>query len=111
MRSPSRRRPRRGARLSETAQVDLAALARRVSYVISTEHKDYKTSAGPGRLRSDATPCPRELDLGDVLRWLRESVCARNVSADFDGDFPRYVWATSPGMSGRVSSVGSTRRA
>lgn len=42
---------------------ELTAMAAKVSYVISPEHKDYVTAAGVGRLRSDATPCPRGLNL------------------------------------------------
>jgi hypothetical protein len=61
--------------------------------VISPEHKDYLTSAGPGKLRSDASACPRGLDFDEVLDWLRSAVRAGDVSAAFDGNFPRYVWA------------------
>jgi hypothetical protein len=63
-----------------------------VSYIISTEHKDYLTSAGPRNLRSDASACPRGLDFAKVEEWLREAVRDGTVSAAFDGDFPRYAW-------------------
>lgn len=46
MRAPKRRRPRNGARLVPGAQTDLVEMSQEVSYVISTEHKDYMTSAG-----------------------------------------------------------------
>jgi len=59
MRAPKRRRPRNGARLVPGVQTDLVKMSQTVSYVISTEHKDYMTSAGPGNLRSDASACPR----------------------------------------------------
>jgi hypothetical protein len=72
--------------------MDLAKIATEVSYIISTEHKDYLTSAGPGNLRSDATACPRGLDFTQVEDWLKQAVGAGNVSAVLDGDFPRYVW-------------------
>jgi hypothetical protein len=59
MRAPRRRRPRKDQRLVPTADTDLDALAIRATYVISAEHKDYLTPAGPGKLRSDASACPR----------------------------------------------------
>jgi hypothetical protein len=58
MRAPKRRRPRNGARLVPGVQTDLAEMSQTVSYVISAEHKDYMTSAGPGNLRSDASAWP-----------------------------------------------------
>jgi hypothetical protein len=88
--------------------VDLAAMAEKVTYVISTEHKDYLTSAGPGRLRSDASACPRGLDFDDVLKWLREAVRECNLTADMDGDFPRYAWRRIDGQvyEARLSNAG-----
>lgn len=68
-------------------------MAEKVTYVISPEHKDYLTTAGPGKLRSDASACPRGLDFDDVEDWLRSAIRAGDVSASFDGDFPRYAWA------------------
>jgi hypothetical protein len=70
-------------------EIDLAALAGKVTYVISAEHKDYLTSAGPGNLRSDASACPRGLDFDDVTEWLRKAVSEGNVSAALEGEFPR----------------------
>jgi hypothetical protein len=72
--------------------MDLAKMAGEVSYIISTEHKDYLTSAGPGNLRSDATACPRGLDFAQVGTWLKEAVQEGHVSAVLDGEFPRYAW-------------------
>jgi hypothetical protein len=93
MRAPRRRRPRRDDQLPQSSTVDLDSMAEKVDYIISAEHKDYLTSAGPGRLRSDASACPRGLSFDEVTRWLQEAVRAGQVSADFDGDFPRYAWA------------------
>ncbi|WP_144120903.1 hypothetical protein [Catellatospora sichuanensis] len=73
--------------------VDLEAMAEKVTYIISPEHKDYITSAGPGKLRSDASACPRGLDFEVVASWLREAFRLGNVSASFDLEFPRYAWA------------------
>lgn len=79
-----------------------------VSYVISTEHKDYLTSAGPGNLRSDASACPRGLDFSEVEEWLREAVHSGTVSAVLDGDYPRYVWKRVGGQvyEARLSNAG-----
>ncbi|WP_285690726.1 hypothetical protein [Actinoplanes sp. NBRC 103695] len=108
MRSPGRRRPRKGDQLPADSDLDLDAMAEKVTYVISPEHKDYLTSAGPGKLRSDASACPRHLDFDDVLNWLKAAIRNRSVSADFDGDFPRYVWVRVEGsvFEGRLSNSG-----
>ena len=108
MRTPSRRRPRKDDRLPEGSDVDLKAMAEKVTYVISPEHKDYLTSAGPGKLRSDASACPRGLDFNDVLGWLKEAISQRDVSAEFDGDFPRYVWSRVGARvyEGRLTNAG-----
>lgn len=79
-----------------------------MTYVISTEHKDYLTSAGPGRLRSDASACPRGLDLDDVVRWLADAMRDGDVSAQLEGDFPRYAWKRVEGQvyEARLSNSG-----
>jgi hypothetical protein len=92
MRAPRRKRPRKDDQLVPGPETDLARMSEEVSYIISTEHKDYLTSAGPGSLRSDATACPRGLDFGEVEEWLREAVRNGTVSAVLDGDYPRYAW-------------------
>jgi hypothetical protein len=99
MRTTKRRRPLKRNRLDPGTQLDLDGMAEKVSYVLTPEHKDYLTAAGPGKLRSDASACPRGLDFDMVLDWLRNAVRARHVSADFDGEFPRYVWTR---VEGRV---------
>jgi len=108
MRTTKRHRPLKRDRLGVGTQVDLDAMAEKVSYVLTPEHKDYLTTAGPGRLRSDASACPRDLDFEQVLDWLREAVRARQISADFEGDFPRYVWARVEGRvyEARLSNSG-----
>lgn len=90
------------------SEIDLQAMAERVTYVISPEHKDYLTSAGPGKLRSDASVCPRGLDFGEVEQWLRSAVRDCRVSAAFEGDFPRYAWARVEGhvYEARLSNSG-----
>lgn len=48
--------------------------------------------------RSDATKCPTHLKDPDVVTaWLADAIRRGNVSAAFDGDFPRYVWAHPEG--------------
>jgi hypothetical protein len=108
MRTAKRRRPLKRDRLGAGAQVDLDAMANQVSYVQTPEHKDYLTTAGPGKLRSDASACPRGLDFDKVLAWLRRAIRARHISADFDGDFPRYVWTRIEGRvyEARLSNSG-----
>lgn len=98
MRTPHRRRPRKLDRLAPGPEFDLADLAEKVTYVVSPEHKDYLTSAGPGRLRSDASACPRGLDFDDVLQWLRDAVREGQLSAQVEGDFPRYAWRRVEGQ-------------
>ena len=108
MRAPRRRRPRDDVRLPPTTDADLETLAGKVSYTISPEHKDYLTSAGPGRLRSDASACPRGLDFEEVEGWLRGAIRKGDVSAAFDGEFPRYAWARVGGhvYEARLSNSG-----
>jgi len=51
--------------------------------------------------RSDATKCPAHIvDREAVTVWLADAIRSGNVSAAFDGDFPRYVWARPPGEDG-----------
>jgi hypothetical protein len=108
MRSPHRYRPRKLDRLVPGADIDLAAIAETVTYVISPEHKDYLTSAGPGQLRSDASACPRGLDFDNVLEWLRDAVRECCLSATMEGDYPRYAWKRVEGQvyEARLSNSG-----
>jgi hypothetical protein len=108
MRTTKRRRPLKRDRLGASTQVDLDRLADKASYVLTPEHKDYLTTAGPGKLRSDASACPRDLDFEKVAEWLKTAIRARQVSADFDGDFPRYVWTRAEGRiyEARLSNSG-----
>ena len=109
MRAPKRRRPRKGQRLVPAADTDLGALSDRVTYIVSPEHKDYLTAPGrPGRLRSDASACPRGLDFDEVETWLKKAVARGDVSADVIGDFPRYAWTRVEGRcyEARLSNSG-----
>lgn len=94
MRTPRRRRPRVRKLVGSPDGVDLGAVARQAVYVGSSEHKDLPSFAGPPRLRSDASCCPRNLatkqDL--VTEWLKEAIRRGAVGGVWEGDFPRYVW-------------------
>ncbi len=95
MRSRFSRNKRRkiGAWPSDTDSPEETAA--RVSYVGSPEHKDHPSPAGPGRLRSDATPCEVRLtqDVDRCTQALREGIRRQCVSGVFEGGFPKYVWA------------------
>lgn len=108
MRAPKRRRPRATRQLEASRPGQLHELAEQASYILTPEHKDYLTAAGPGKLRSDATACPRGLDFAEVESWLKETIEAGNVSADTENDFPRYAWARIRGRvyEARLSNSG-----
>lgn len=97
MRSPGRKRPRRSDRLVPTPEHDLEKMAQEASYIVSTEHKTHLTGAGPGRLRSDASKCPKELGLEQVTDWLKVAIRKGDVSAATDL-FPEYVWIRIEGQ-------------
>lgn len=93
MRAPKRKRPMRRVRVEPPEGIDWVDIASRVSYQGSAEHKDYLSAAGPAKLRTDASACPRDLKDEDLLtEWLREAVLARHVGPPWEGDFPRYAW-------------------
>ena len=99
MRAHRRRREQIRCFMVPTPPQDrLNAVAERAFYLGSQEHKNHPSFAGaPGlRLRpeADATPCdPCFADQQEMLTsWLREAIRAGQVSALWEGDFPRYVW-------------------
>lgn len=103
-----RRRPLNRARVAPPPGVDLTQLARRASYVISREHKDYLTEQGPGALRSDASPCPRDISRDQAEQWLREAIAAGNIGAPWsDQPFPQCAWYRREGVvfEARVTNV------
>lgn len=92
MRAPRRRRPRKRT-ICVPQDIDLQALAARVTYVGSAEHKDSHSFAGPPRPRGDASLCPRDIeDISIPTEWLRSAVRRGSVGAPWEGDFPRYAW-------------------
>lgn len=94
MRAPRRKRPLRRRVTPPDPQVDMAAIAERVSYVGSAEHKDAPSFAGRQSPRKDASICDRELsqDIELVTNWLRTAIRRGVIGGMFEGDFPRYVW-------------------
>lgn len=109
VRHPRRRRPRSSTQLTSASQEQLNDLAGRVAYIPSPEHKNYLTTAGPGRLRSDASPCPRDLALDDVEKWLKAALRASHVCEYVEGGFPRYAWVRAGDQvcEARLSNSGS----
>lgn len=75
-------------------------LATRVHYQGSSEHKarpiDASYSIEPC-LRSDASRCPPTLTREAAEAALQRAVRLRNVSAQFEGGYPRYAWARIEG--------------
>lgn len=95
MKTPARKRPRPQALSAGTDPRELEEWASTVRYIGSAEHKTYPSFAGSPKLRSDATPCPRELnDAKEIESWLRQAISLGQVSAYRDQDtYPRYVWS------------------
>lgn len=95
MRTPSRRL--RPMMVHVPKDVDLGAVAERVSYEGSAEHKTFPSSSG--RPRADATKCDPDLhgDFETLTGWLRRAVARGRVGAPWEGGFPRYVWVLEGG--------------
>ena len=68
------------------------AIANRVSYCGSAEHKTYPSPAEPPALRPDATPCDPDTDCDDMHASLAEGVRRGCVSQRTERGFPRHVW-------------------
>ena len=112
MRTPRQRRPRKRVTVVPVG-VDLEALASRVRYAGSPEHKDSPSFAGSPRPRPDASLCPRELatEQQQVTKWLRTAIRSGWTGAPWEGrspSFPRYVWYRHGGtvFEGRLVNRG-----
>ena len=93
MRAPKRKRPRHRTMGLPPDGVELAEVASRADYVGSAEHKSYPSFAGSPALRSDASRCdPALADRDELTEWLRSSIRSGNVSEQWEGEWPRYVW-------------------
>jgi len=71
---------------------ELCDIASKAKYVGSPEHKSYRSSAGEPRLRSDATPCDKEIKFSDIAALLSDSIRKGRISIAIEHGFPRYVW-------------------
>ena len=98
MRRPSHHRPKPRKVLSplEIQQLgfDLEALASRVGYVGSVEHKDHPSFAGHPAPRADATKCDPDFagKQDQINEWLQEAIRQGNIGAPVYNGFPQYVW-------------------
>jgi len=93
MRATKRKRPPRRAVGQAPEGVDVAAVAAQVRYVGSAEHKSYPSSAGPPKLRADASKCdPMLADFTTLTDWLRDALRRSQFGTLWEGGFPRYAW-------------------
>lgn len=110
MRASKHSRSMRRSRLPAGTFGDLGALASRVSYVGSAEHKTVTSFAGPPRPRSDATKCdPKLQDRDQITGWLRAAVMRGRLGGPIEGDFPRYVWDRVEGVPYEARLVNRTQ--
>jgi len=77
-------------------------LAAKVSYVGSGEHKKRPLDSTYGiepALRSDASHCDPKISRDQAEHALRCAIRSQIVSEQFEGGFPRYVWALLGGQA------------
>lgn len=67
-------------------------LVERVRYVGSPEHKDYPSYAGEPGLRSDAARCDPAISREQAEATLKRAMALHCVSAQQEGEYPRYAW-------------------
>lgn len=94
MRAPKRKRPQPRNIQPPPLGVSGAALATRVTYIGSSEHKTGPSFAGRPRPRADATKCDTALNdrLEEIQRWLQRAFELQCFGPPWEGDFPRYAW-------------------
>lgn len=97
-----------GAVRYEAVVRDLNAIADRVTYVGSGEHKRFPNPLCDPRLRSDASDCDAvdptlSQDPARLTAWLREAIRRGQVSPEFEGEFPRKAWARVPTAGGELT--------
>lgn len=99
-RPPQRRTFNPGRKIATGIDVDLAALAKTVSYKGSPYHKanpgDFRLTP-PALPRLDKTLCDRAqiFKRGTALKLLRSGVRKGLVSERFVGDWPQNVWSVA----------------
>lgn len=94
MRAPKRKRSLVRRVVAPPPDIDLPAVAKRVVFVGSPEHKDTPSFAGQPTPRSDASLCDASLkdSQKELTTALREAIRNGQVGECFEGGFPRYVW-------------------
>jgi hypothetical protein len=94
MKRPDRKRLQRHRKATPPPGVDLGALAERVSYVGSAEHKGAPSFAGRPAPRADASICDPSLNNQQemVQSWLRTALKRGDCGSPWENGFPRYVW-------------------
>lgn len=87
----SHNKPRR---IAPVEGVDYQALAERVSYEGSPEHKRTPSYAGHPRPKANGSICPITLSADRSVPdgWLKEAVRRRCVDGTMSGSFPKQVW-------------------
>jgi hypothetical protein len=76
-----------------TGHLSPKEVAEKVTYVGSSEHKDYPSSAGAPAFRSDAARCDsRYTEFEPITKVLREAIRRACIGNQFEGEFPRHVW-------------------
>jgi hypothetical protein len=92
LRAPRRRRPLLRRLGQAPADIDVTAVAARVRYVGSPEHKDFPSFAGQPRPRADASLCDQRLRQEEIDAWLRLAIERGAFSEYWEDGFPRYLW-------------------
>lgn len=85
--------------------LNLEAAAAQATYVGSGEHKRFPNPLCDPHLRSDASDCDAvdatlSQNPARMTEWLRLAIRRGQVSPEFEGIFPRYVWARIPTTGG-----------
>ncbi|MBI2426147.1 MAG: hypothetical protein HYV27_25210 [Candidatus Hydrogenedentes bacterium] len=78
---------------------DLTSVAKLAQYVGSPEHKRAPSFAGQLAPRADASICGKKF-LGrqeELTEAIRENIARGNIGAQWEGQFPRYVWCKIEG--------------
>ena len=101
MQRPQRKRIGRHSRTAPPEGTDLNAVAGRVRYLGSPEHKTTLSFAGRPAPRADATLCdPRLHDRrNQVESWLAEAIRRGDCGGPWENGFPRYVWRREVGVT------------
>ncbi len=109
MKATKRRRPQVRSLGPAPDGVSLAEVAALVSYVGSPEHKDTPSFAGAPRPRADASICDQSFvgRQDEIIESLRQAIVDGQVSAYWEGGFPRYAWARIDGVCYEARLVNS----